>query len=278
MYPQEITFSDAKLRENRVNMLRLESFAPMDFIKNTLTSFKESGVELKNYLLFLQGFKGDDKSLSAIRSSISKAKDLGGFNFVSHANELMACPTGFKGDFLEYCMTLNENMTPILAGVLGEINLFNIELSQFISNKSIKTSLRDDKNKVKTMAATRVKLTESLGSFFTNGSNQRLKLSTMYANSAAIMSASTQALQAYEKAYASKPTAIKSDVETIVQKLQIIIDQAEGHDDVEVSQEAMLNLAEKAYELGRQVEMLALFSTQAETAAVLSSYNLDRLT
>lgn len=278
MYPQEITFSDAKLRENRVNMLRLESFAPMDFIKNTLTSFKESGVELKNYLLFLQGFKGDDKSLSAIRSSISKAKDLGGFNFVSHANELMACPTGFKGDFLEYCMTLNENMTPILAGVLGEINLFNIELSQFISNKSIKTSLRDDKNKVKTMAATRVKLTESLESFFTNGSNQRLKLSTMYANSAAIMSASTQALQAYEKAYASKPTAIKSDVETIVQKLQIIIDQAEGHDDVEVSQEAMLNLAEKAYELGRQVEMLALFSTQAETAAVLSSYNLDRLT
>lgn len=278
MYPQEITFSDAKLRENRVNMLRLESFAPMDFIKNTLTSFKESGVELKNYLLFLQGFKGDDKSLSAIRSSISKAKDLGGFNFVSRANELMACPTGFKGDFLEYCMTLNENMTPILAGVLGEINLFNIELSQFISNKSIKTSLRDDKNKVKTMAATRVKLTESLESFFTNGSNQRLKLSTMYANSAAIMSASTQALQAYEKAYASKPTAIKSDVETIVQKLQIIIDQAEGHDDVEVSQEAMLNLAEKAYELGRQVEMLALFSTQAETAAVLSSYNLDRLT
>lgn len=278
MYPQEITFSDAKLRENRVNMLRLESFAPMDFIKNTLTSFKESGVELKNYLLFLQGFKGDDKSLSAIRSSISKAKDLGGFNFVSHANELMACPTGFKGDFLEYCMTLNENMTPILAGVLGEINLFNIELSQFISNKSIKTSLRDDKNKVKTMAATRVKFTESLESFFTNGSNQRLKLSTMYANGAAIMSASTQALQAYEKAYASKPTAIKSDVETIVQKLQIIIDQAEGHDDVEVSQEAMLNLAEKAYELGRQVEMLALFSTQAETAAVLSSYNLDRLT
>ena len=278
MYPQEITFSDAKLRENRVNMLRLESFAPMDFIKNTLTSFKESGVELKNYLLFLQGFKGDDKSLSAIRSSISKAKDLGGFNFVSHANELMACPTGFKGDFLEYCMTLNENMTPILAGVLGEINLFNIELSQFISNKSIKTSLRDDKNKVKAMAATRVKFTQALESFFTNGSNQRLKLSTMYANSAAIMSASTQALQAYEKAYASKPTAIKSDVETIVQKLQIIIDQAEGHDDVEVSQEAMLNLAEKAYELGRQVEMLALFSTQAETAAVLSSYNLDRLT
>lgn len=277
MYTEEVIYSSARLRENRIIMLRTEAFSPLEFIKNTLISFKESASELKNYLSILQGFKGDDKSLSAIRSSIGKAKDLEGFNFVAHSNMLVGCPTGFKGDYLEYCMVLNENITPLLSDTLKEINTFSIELSQFISNKGVKISMRDDKAMNKLSVDTRIKRSKVLEAFFNTGSNQRLKLGNMFANRSAIVSASVNALQAYEKAYNANPKSIKSEVDTIVQKVQVIIDQAEGHPDVEVSQEAMRNLAEKAYVLGRQIELFALYSTQSETAAVMASYVLDRV-
>lgn len=277
MKPVEVIHSDVRLRENRVLMLRSESFAPADFVKNAISSFKESATEMKNYLLYLQGFKGDNKSLSAIRSTVHKADDLRGFNFVSNDGMLVPCPTGFKGNFLSYTMVLNENMTPILQNALKAINDFNIELSMFISNKEIKTSLRDNGSIIKAMRKDRTGFASAIAPYFSKGDNQRLKIGQMFDNTQGIVDSSKQALQAYERAYAADPRDIQNAVSMLTMKIDSIVAAAEGPEEIEVSQEAFLNLAEKAHEVGLQVELLGIHCAQCETAAVLAASILDRV-
>ena len=275
----EIIHTSDKLRENRLLMLRQESFGPVDFIKNTVASFKESAMKMKDYFLLLQGFRGEDKTLSSIRSKVEKAeKSLKDFNFVSNHKTLIPVPLGFKEDMPGYTDFLHRALKEIIPAVLEEISAFNTELSVFISDKSVKLSIRDNSQKaVMKMRAKRAALTNHLSTYYTGGSSTRKHLGDVFDNAEGILLAATQSVNAYELAYKTNPKSISGDVETICGKIDTIINMAQGEEDFEVSPESIRNLAEKAYEVGRQVELLAVFCTEAETAAVLMDETLERV-
>lgn len=278
MTPTEIIHTSAKLREGRITMLRMESFGPLDYAKNAVLSFKESAFSLKNYLVFLQGFKGTDKTVSALRVAVEKAGTLDNFNYVSNDDLWVPCPTGFKGPYLPYLMELNENFTPILQEVVKEINKFGIELSQFISNKEVKYSLRDNGNETAKLRKWRETKTALTGSYFSKGDNQRIQLGKVFGNKDEIIQAGNVAYAAYQKAYTTDPRDIKGAVDVLNSKLEVVIELAEGEEEIEISKEALLNLSEKAYEVGRLIELLAVHSIQCETAGVLMTDVLDRVT
>lgn len=239
-------------------------------------SIKESSLSLKNYFLSVQGFKGEDKTISALRSTLAKAGQLDGFNFVANARMAVPCPTGFTEGFQEYASILNQALIPVAEEVHKQLDLFNVELSQFISNKSVKVSVRDNHNSIKQLESWRKGKLEVLGTYFSTGSNQRQTLSKMFNNTPQIVIGAREALEAYEKAYANDPRKIQATVNTIVAKIESIISMANGDEDLDVTPESIRNIADKAFMVGRLVEMLATFCTQAETAAVLSSEILER--
>lgn len=277
MFPVEVTHSSAKLRENRILMLRGESFSPSDFVANSVVSFKESLTGLKNYFLLLEGFKGENKTLAVLRKGISDAKDLEGLNYVVHGETLLPCPTGFQGDFYEYTEVLRNNMQEVIKVAQQELDFFTVELSQFISSKDIKLSIKDNGAKVDQLNKWRSEKAKELAPFFSNGSNQRLKMSHMFPNRTAIVGAAKNAAEAFTFAEAADPRKFKRSVDEITMRIESVISLAESKEDINISPEALRNIAEKSYAIGRVVELLANYSTQSETAAVISSHILDRV-
>lgn len=273
----EITHANAKMRENRVLQLRGESFSPVEFVQNAALSFKESLLGLKNYFTVIQGFKGENKSLGKVRDIISDAKDLAGFNYISNANMLVPCPVGFEGVFLDYTSALNSNFDEVFKTTQRELDLFTAELSKFISSKDVKISIKDNGNSVKAMKAWRLEKEKAVLKFFGHGTKERAKIGDLFPNRDAIVPAATQAADAYAKALAADPRKIKGSVDEVVMRVESVINMSTSGESLEVTQEALLNIAEKCYEIGRLVELLAIYSTQAETAAVLSGSILDRV-
>ena len=273
----EITHTNAKMRENRVLQLRGESFSPVEFVQNAALSFKESLLGLKNYFVVIDGFKGENKSLGKLRSTISDAKDLGGFNYISNARLLVPCPVGFQGDYLEYTSALNSNFDEVFKVTQNELNMFTAELSKFISSKDVKISIKDNGNSVKAMRAWRLEKEKAILQFFGNGTNERVHLGNIFANRDSIVPAAVQSADAYAKALAANPRKIKGSVDEVVMRIESVINMATSGESLEVTQEALRNIAEKCYEVGRLVELLAIYSTQAETAGVISSHILDRV-
>lgn len=273
----ETIHSDHKLRENRVAMLRQESFSGSDFIANCISSFKESALGMKNYLLLLQGFRGDNKSLSKIRSTVAGAKDLSGFNFAANHNMLLPCATGFKGPYTEYALVLCDNVTPLLHEMTMRMAEFSSELSVFISNKEVKISMRDNGSTIKAMKRWREQKAAVVEPYFTSGNNQRLQLTKMFSNPQDIVDGCNAAVQAYDLAYAADPKEIESAIGVITAKIDTLIELAEGPTPIDISKEALLNLAEKSYEIGRLVELVAVRCSECETAAVHAMDIIERV-
>ena len=271
MHSSEVIHTDTRYRENRLKMLRMESFSPSEFLRNVVISIKESGLSLSNYFTLLKGFQGTDKSLSSLRSTLDKAGNLEGFNFVANSRLVVPCPTGFKENFHEYASILNQNVIPIVEEVNKQITLFNIELSQFITNKSIKISVRDNHSDFKALESWRKSKVDSVSSYFSSGNNQRQLLSKMFNNTPQIVSGARDAIEAFEKAYKNDPRDLHGDINTIMNKIDTIVKMAEEGGTIEVTPEAIRNVADKAFAIGKLVELLGVYYGQTETAAVLSS-------
>lgn len=276
MSTTEVIYTDVKHRENRLKMLRMETFSPSDYLHNVISSIKESSLSLSDYFLYHQGFKGENKALSALRSTLSKAGSLEGFNFVLNQRMVVPCPTGFKENFHEYTSILNAGITPVAEEVYKQLDLLNVELSQFITNKSVKVSVRDEERSMKAIEKWRQSTLDAVSSYFSSGNNQRQLLGKMFNNTPQILTGTREAIEAFEKAYKNDPRDLKGTVDTIVAKINTIVEMSTGSEKVEISQESIRNVAEKSFIVGRLVELLGLYYTQCETAAVLSSDILER--
>lgn len=276
MSTTEVIYTDVKHRENRLKMLRMETFSPSDYLHNVISSIKESSLSLSDYFLYHQGFKGENKALSALRSTLSKAGSLEGFNFVLNQRMVVPCPTGFKENFHEYASILNAGITPVAEEVYKQLDLLNVELSQFITNKSVKVSVRDEERSMKAIEKWRQSTLDAVSSYFSSGNNQRQLLGKMFNNTPQILTGTREAIEAFEKAYKNDPRDLKGTVDTIVAKINTIVEMSTGSEKVEISQESIRNVAEKSFMVGRLVELLGLYYTQCETAAVLSSDILER--
>lgn len=266
------------MMEQRLLYLRTEGFSPRDFFQNFTKSLQESSNFVLAILVPLLAKDGSNKTSDAVESLIKKTSSkLEHFNFLAHEDTLLPCPDGFKGEFFTYVETLNNHNAIVLSQALGALTDFNTYLASFIGDKASKIALKDNKRHYEELKKLREQQTKELESFFTSGTNQRQTLGKMFDNKTQIIESAKVAVNGWNFIKKTDPRDIQAQCQMIVKRLNLVIDECQSGKNTDVSKQAVVNLADGSYELGRQVEHLALYMARNEIASVTSGNILERL-
>lgn len=284
--------------EHNLLMLRTESFNEKDsFNKFDLNLFKETvkGIfEKFSNFEFSDGFSAifrwydslNNVSLDNINRSFStmngKVKDLAkqkaDLNFVLHNNILLPVPDGFTGNWTEYVETLVKHRESLIKTSLGSMDEFQVFISAFLSNKDSRIALQDNRNVNLGKAKVRVEQTKAFESFFDpNGYNQRATVGKTFNSTADLHQGLKLSMDHWNYVKEVDLKGLKSKVGTLAERINTLIAKYENHKDIEVSKQALLNIAEGSYETACQIEHLALFVARSEMAMTTAGNMASRL-
>lgn len=284
--------------EHNLLLLRTESFKEKDsFNKFDLNLFKETvkGIfEKFSNFEFSEGFSAifrwydslNNVSLDNINRSYStlnnKVKDLAkqksDLNFVLHNNILLPVPDGFIGNWTEYVETLMKHRESLIKTSLGSMDEFQVYISAFLSNKDSRIALQDNRNVNLGKAKARIEQTKAFESFFDpNGYNQRATVSKTFNSTADLHQGLKLSMDHWNYVKEVDLKGLKSKVGILAERINTLIAKYENHKDIEVSKQALLNIAEGSYETACQIEHLALFVARSEMAMTTAGNMATRL-
>lgn len=284
--------------EHNLLMLRTESFNEKDtFNKFDLNLFKETvkGIfEKFSNFEFSEGFSAIFKwhdslsnvSLDNINRSFgtmnNKVKDLakkkGDLNFVLYNDILLPVPDGFKGNWTEYVETMMKHREQLIKTSLGSLDEFQVFISAFLSNKDSRIALQDNRNINLGKAKVRIEQTKAFDSFFDpNGYNQRATVGKTFNSTADLHQGLKLSMDHWNYVKEVDLKGVKSKVGTLAERINTLISTYENHKDIEVSKQALLNIAEGSYETACQIEHMALFVARSEMVMTTAGNMATRL-
>ena len=284
--------------EHNLLMLRTESFNEKDtFNKFDLNLFKETvkGIfEKFSNFEFSEGFSTifkwydslNNVSLDNINRSFgtmnNKVKDLakkkGDLNFVLYNNILLPVPDGFKGNWTEYVETMMKHREQLIKTSLSSLDEFQVFISAFLSNKDSRIALQDNRNINLGKAKVRIEQTKAFDSFFDpNGYNQRATVGKTFNSTADLHQGLKLSMDHWNYVKEVDLKGVKSKVGILAERINTLISTYENHKDIEVSKQALLNIAEGSYETACQIEHMALFVARSEMVMTTAGNMATRL-
>lgn len=270
--------AETRMMEQRLYYLRTEAFSPKDFFQSFLKSIDESKEYFIEIIFPILIRDGNNKNDSAVQNLINKSgSKIERMNFLAHQDTLVPCPDGFKGEFFDYTQMLKEHNVVVVTQALKALEDFNTYLASFVGDKNSKLALKDNKNYYESLKKVREDQVKQIETFFTSGTNQRQSIEKMFDNKIQILESAKTAVSSWKEMKKIDPRDIQARCKMIVERLNIVIKDCQSAKDMEVSKQAIVNLADGAYELGRQVEHLGLYIVRNEIASVTSGNILERL-
>lgn len=267
---------DSVFIERRLCELRSESINVEDFFVAVKKTIESSISNFTDYIKFLNTVDGTNKTAEATVRLIDKIeKKIEGMNFIVMGEVAVPCPDGFKSDFSGYVLSLSNERANIIDSTFKALEDFNVFLAMFLSEKDSKISLKDDGKKYAAMKQLRENQVKNFQSYFTSGVNQRQYLNKMFESKSDIVPISKITVDTWKNVREIDPKNIKEKCDVISARLQSVLNNSSNSS--KVSKQAILNLSEGSYEVGRQVEHLALYMARCEIASVTVANIFERL-
>lgn len=268
--------------ESRMDRLALES----NILANVIGAFKNVVPELREKLVnAFDSLKGADdltKEVNEVIKSFKKVeKKIPHASYLNVAKVVVSVPEGFKGNMLDYLTFLNSISEEIFRDANKVLGEYNVVLSSFISNKQDKITLKDHTALFKRVKERRVQITEKIATFFpTTSVTSKQRLSDVCERFADLepMSKVVELLGRERKSHNLKE--ISASVRQITDLLNIVVDDVQKNGIENVSGAAAMNISEGAYELGKFIELVAIYRTlvdQSITAAKDLFEKLDKI-
>jgi hypothetical protein len=181
-------------------------------------------------------------------------------SYVNYNKTLVSVPEGFKGDLLEYVISLTDMANEIFQEANKTLGEYNFALSSFITNKESKISLKDHTDLFLGIQRRRVELTGRISNYFPDDSN----LSKSYLKDTLKRFADLEVLvKATESLNNERKKQNLKELSELVAKstdlLSIIVKNTETEGTSQVSGNAAMNISKGAYELGKFVEFVAVY-------------------
>ena len=167
-------------------------------------------------------------------------------------------PEGFIGNIdgyqtsLVFSLDYYEEVTEVL------LREFYVTVAAFVTNKDRKLSVKDDTVKYKAYASSRTGLTKDVSSHFTKGNTGRTLFHDAYGSYGEFMKVCNDNNNLTKRLDQVNLKKVVSQVQKIVDTLDIAIKSAANGDYDKASNEALMNIANGTYELAQQVEFFAV--------------------
>jgi hypothetical protein len=172
-------------------------------------------------------------------------------------------PEGFKGSFVDYSICLLKLAKSIQSVEQTVLKPYIVYLSQFISNKESKISIKDTTHGYKTMAVARDHAITELDKFRSNSSSAKSKLGSLISRKADIPTIYNNTFLISKALSNVDLKSVQACVKNCVDLLDIIVKQVEEDKISSVTPEVAKNLAYGATEVAREVEYLSLLHYRA---------------
>lgn len=179
-------------------------------------------------------------------------------SYMNLDNFTVIVPEGFNAEYLEALTICEESLDYIdfVKNVL--LKEFRIYLSTFISNKDQKISSKDITFKFKEHAKKRININTVFSKLYkTNSFEVSVKLPVVLKRNADLQQVFDRHNVVVARMKALDVAVFKSEVEDVVEFINIIIKQAQENKIESISPEAIKNISEGAHECAIQVETAA---------------------
>lgn len=256
--------------ESQLQRLALEASVVnnvVELFRTTLPAFASKLSEVASS--FVNKDEHSEAALAAFQLVDTNKEQINKINFIDHATTLVPVPEGFDGNLLEYLSTLLNMAPAIFVEGNNVIEEYNLVLSNFVTNKDAKTSLKDHTAFYQQVEKNRTAMSDKLAAFFTTKNDRsRLPLGKIFHQTRDIFIAVEKAGHLEKARRTQNLEQFSKNVTKVSNVLNIVLRDSETEDLTNISGSAAMNLSTGALELARYVEFVALFRYRVEQAIV----------
>lgn len=209
-------------------------------------------------------------------------KRVEGLNFLHYEDTLVSVPEGFTGRYVPFLDMMLETQPSLLKHCSTLLQEYETELSMFLSNGDHRLSQKSSDFQYKALAIHRTKYEKKLKPFFDEhrAGLTRQKLGTVFTRFADLNDAFILAEKLQAAVSRSSYDKLLQQVNTVSDLLDLIHQRIEDRSVGQVSGAMAKNIAQGAYEMGKLVELVSLYSYLSQTtlnAIKATAEGLERL-
>lgn len=247
--------------EHQMEQLALES----EVLANVINTFRNAVPNLLGMLKEKVNFINEEKDVPEHLLNISKnykelSKKLPQVPYASVNQTLVSVPENFYGSFLDYSEFLNKHASELYSSANEILSEYHSSLAIFLSNQNSNIGLSDYTNIYRNVKKNREDLTSKFKVYFPKDTGlSKQKLSTVI-DRFADLDKLVHEITSLEKNQQKQSLAtFKTSVDQCVELLQLVVKRTEEKSLDKISGPTAKNIAEGAFELGKFVELVALF-------------------
>ena len=203
-----------------------------------------------------------------------------GFSFMTYMDTLVMVPEGFSGSFTDYLKALIAQGKMMSAKAPKVVSDYTLELSMFLSNTDIRTSLKSHEAHYRQVKEERLSYENAVKTFFDPKfpTRSRLPIGNIMErfNDLEDLFHLTEQLIGIQKDQKFKEMSV--EVKKASEMLGLIKYRLDSEEIDNVSGQVAKNLATGAFEVAEYVEAVALFGYYAETAIASTKNITEKLT
>lgn len=190
------------------------------------------------------------------------------YSFLAYEKTLVTVPEGFKGDLVAYLEVLLVGNKLIVKQAVDTVTRYNLELSQFLSNADVRSSLKSHALLYKDVRKERESHEAAVKIFFDpkNPTNSRVYLGDIMGRFVDMDRAFVLAEQLDVVKRQQNYKDLISQTQKASDMLDLIKKRVDANDIVTVSGATAKNLSEGAYEVAKYVEIVAMYGYFVDTA------------
>lgn len=204
---------------------------------------------------------------------------VGSVSFIAYEDTLVFVPEGFKGKLVPYLELLLAQSKVVLSHGKQVLVDYNLELSMFLANEDIRSSMKSHAQTYKRVRQEREGYHGAIQAFFDkkNPTLSRRKISDVIERFSDLdkIFVLEQKLEGIRKE--QNYHDIISEVQKAADMLALIKGRLDNGDIGSVSGQVARNLAEGAYEVAKYAEYMALYGYFVETALMSIRYTAEQL-
>lgn len=213
---------------------------------------------------FLAGIKS---SAPYSRERATLARALASLDFVAYEDTLVQVPEGFKGKYVPFLELLIAQAPIVNKHAPDMLRDYATQLSVFLTNEDAQTAIRIHSKSFASVRAQREAFTKATDAFFSNKNQaaSRARLSDVVSRSSefAQVFELEQKLSRERDDFEYQP--IIAEASRCVDLLATVRERIEDKDIQGVSSAVAKQLSEGAYEVGRYIEYVAIYSYYVES-------------
>lgn len=198
--------------------------------------------------------------------------------YLNYTSTVVSVPEGFEGSLHDYVVFLHSVSEEMFREALQTIGEYNGVLSTFISNKDAKTSLKDHSDLFRRVEKRREEITARVKEFFPGTQvTPKKRLGQVVSRFAELeqIVAMVDKLDRDRKDHSLKEFA--AAVHKSCDLLAIVVKQTTSEGVDNVSGNAAMNISQGAFELGKYVELVALYRNMVDQAVATSAKLVKQL-